>query len=241
MTQFVERPKFDPSLRKAIKEHRQRLCPDWSWGAYNSPVTYEIELFGDHHGEPLRKLIAGVANPVVIDLMAPSGTLAELFDSIPDRNKLGIAVSLEDLRDDTTLSRDKSLGIIQIAGDLSSPSTWRRMEHSLAGRKANLIMEAANQGLRMLPTHPKFFAYALRKMWSMLDENGGQMIFSYLRADLLGSRIYFEDMVLQPLLEHGIAALRINYGVLYIKRKPEDPAEIPLYPYPIQLPQYFSP
>lgn len=226
----VENPAFDRDLRKAIKENRTRLSPDWNWSAYNSSLArYEIELFGDNHGEPLRKLIADIQDPVVLDLMAPSGTLAELFDKIPNQHRLGIAVSLQDLRGDKEKTRDKALGITQIAGDLSSPSTWRLIDRAFNGRRANLIIEAADQGARTLPHHHKFFAYAFKKMWSILDEQNGQMILSYLRIPLRESGILFDSMVFEPLVNIGIDVSRIHYGVLHIKRKPEDPAELPIY------------
>lgn len=178
-TETRVRPHFCPDLRNAVRVNKARLRPDRNWPYYNSePSSYDKDFKEAFRGKTLQGVIASFTDPVVIDLMAPSGTLAGVFKNIPGEGKLGIAVSLEDIRTDEVKARDQGLGIEQVEGDVTKGSTWRKIENHLAGRKADLIIERAFGGLDCIPEDPFFYAYCLQRMWSFLNPNHGMMVLS---------------------------------------------------------------
>jgi hypothetical protein len=147
------------------------------WGFYNSSLEeYQIAFSPVLGQTKIQNLIADTKDPVVVDLMAPTGTLRDLFSVIPEGNKKGISLSLCDLRSGRQKQKDKELGITQVTGDVTDSKTWSDLEKELNGRKANLIMERAVEGLDKLPVHAVFYASVLQKMWNMLDDEGVMLL-----------------------------------------------------------------
>ena len=153
------------------------------WWCYKSNISDYDSSFGLE----IKDILKGKENPIVIDFMAPSGTLNFLFKQIPDKNKLGIAISLEDLRTDQERKKDSNLNVVQIPGDILKSSTWEKIEYHLQGRKADLILERAVLGLDCITDDIRIHALLLNKAWQLLSDNNG--IF------LVEVKIAFKDKV----------------------------------------------
>lgn len=109
--------------------------------------------------------------------MGPSDTIASLFEKLPeDKSKIGIAVTLGERRDLKQTERDTRLGIVQIAGDITKPSTWEQIESRLYGRKADLIMERAVGGFSDIPDNEKLYAILVNKAWKLLNDQNGMLL-----------------------------------------------------------------
>jgi hypothetical protein len=149
---------------------------DAMWGDYHSGIaSYEKTLQGVLNN-PIKDLLKDRKNPVVVDLMSPTWALYDLFSELPCKEKLGLSVSLEDLRTNYKKRKDKKLNIIQIAGDLLKASTWAKIEEKLDGRKADLIMERAMSGFDCIPRDTRLYGVLLNKAWSLLGKDGGILI-----------------------------------------------------------------
>lgn len=170
-----------PSLTREIRK-RVYLNQDgddggrWSIYGFTDIKNYESDFSKVLNGSTIHDLLKNRQFPVVIDLMAPSGVLATLFERFPDRQKLGLAISLSDLRNYEEKERDERLNVKQIRGDLIRSSTWDEIEEKLQGRKAGLIMERALGGLHCIPSNSRFYAMLLNKAWSLLSKNNGVLI-----------------------------------------------------------------
>lgn len=149
----------------------------YPYGMYRSgPDSYESHfksVLGENH---LIDLIKNKPCPVVVDFLSTTDAIAGLFEQIPNKEKYGLSVSLEEDRDEETLERDRSLGISHLTGDLNDFQTWKRVHQDLAGRKADLIMERGIIGLEYLPINGRYYAYALGNMWDMLSSDNGVII-----------------------------------------------------------------
>lgn len=167
------------TFKRELLNARSRFRRDEYWTIYNSPISsYEKTFSRVLDGKKFADLLRQKPHPTVVDLMAPSNTLADLFGQLPQSGKLGIALSLEDLRGKVLKDRDAALGIKQISGDITRPKTWRALQSALEGRKADLIMERAVSGLADLPQDKRFYSYVMDNLWNMLDINGGILVLA---------------------------------------------------------------
>jgi hypothetical protein len=147
------------------------------WDDYGRDIAdYEFSFSGVLQKNSIKDLLRDKENLVVIDLMAPSKTVSSLFKQLPDKSKLGIAVSLEDLRPVEETESDTKLNVVQIAGDIMKLSTWDKVRKQLQGRKADLIMERALCGLGCLVPSPRLYSRLLNEAWGFLSENNGILI-----------------------------------------------------------------
>lgn len=212
-------------LRRELLNVRSRFRRDISWSTYGSLVrSYEstfVEVLGDRK---LADLLRQKPHPTVIDLMAPSDTLADLFVQLPQSGKLGIVLSLEDLRSDSTKERDEALGIKQVSGDITRPGIWKDLRLELKGRKADLIMERAMGGLNNLPKDKRFYSYALANLWNMLDTNGGILL---LQTPLVKLRLDGEVLAWVNLLKSQGIIAEFYDECLKLVRTPESPRDLP--------------
>lgn len=201
------------------------------WRVYGSEVSNYNKSFREVlNGHSLSSLLKNKKRAVIIDLMGPSDTIADLFEKFYKKSRYGLAVSLGDLRNDEQIKRDKRLNIVQIAEDIIKSSTWDEIEEKLDDRKAkaDLIMERALAGLAWLPQDPRFLAMLLNKAWELLSEDSGILIAE------VPSRF-------QPEAKKMIEGFRKNYnmnasaaksdydGGLYIKlvKTPNSPEKLP--------------
>lgn len=164
-----------PSLRyQKWLSRRESLPYDWRRCTYfdSRLANYQASFNRVLNGERIESLIAGIDKPVVIDLMAPPGTLVDLFIHHIPEGGMGISVSLEDPRVAEDIQADNALNITHVVGDITESATWRKLSIALHGEKADLIMERARFGLDFLPEHAVFYAISVQRMWHMLSNNG---------------------------------------------------------------------
>ena len=149
--------------------------PDTWWPDYNSSISdYEERFFSRVlEGHTIQDLLSDIEKPVVVDLLSSTSALRSLFSNMPNKDTFGIAVSSQDLRTPEEIAVDKSLGITQISGGLTTSKSLKEVEKALAGRKADLILERGGLGVDFLPFHPMFYAVNMQRIWNMLNSENG--------------------------------------------------------------------
>jgi hypothetical protein len=194
-----------------------------NWGIYNSPLeSYQNTFSKVLDGEKIVEILSSVVHPVVVDFLASTGTLADLFSRIPGIGKLGVAVSLTDKRDNKQIERDELLGIKVVTGDLNKSRTWRETKKALGGRKVDLILERGEGGLFQISDEPLVMAVFLKRMWDMLSENGTML----LQIDY---SIPLTEKFVNTLEDQGVQ-VRASGGVLFIRRSVLSPDHLVLPP-----------
>ncbi len=176
----------ESDFRKAVNEirriHEQERQSGFGnldcWDIYGETFSQYVEDFNVVlGGTDLWAHLRRRESITVVDLMSPSRALLTLFRTLnPNQQKLGIAVSLEDLRSENERTLDRQLGITQIAGDLIDRSTVDQIHEVLNGRSADLITIRAKGGFRGIPKHAKFYALAAKRVWDMLSDQGGMFV-----------------------------------------------------------------
>lgn len=233
----VESPGI-PVIWKDWKEEPDYLMYD------SSIESYERSFESVLKGKKIVDILSEKESPVVLDLMAPPGTLDSLFKKLPkEKKRFGLAVTLKDLRTSEAKEEDRSIGVEQIAGDILTVGVWNNIEKKLAGRKADLIMERAQQGLvEMYFKSPrvdskKFMAYLFKKLWTLLSPNNGVLLLQVFPDNLM--RIMSKNLGID--IADWVAKLnsqKINAVFdrdevfkdwsLMLTKTPESPRELPL-------------
>lgn len=232
-----------PSFLEEMQDYRRHQAdhPDDDWSVYGSPLgSYEADFSGVLGGVSIADLIQTRQSPVVLDLMAPSDTLADLFINHLDEVtcKTGIAVSLKDKRELWQLERDEALGITQITGDLIQGSTWKKIQDALGERKVDLIMERGAGGVCGLPLNETLYAAMLSKMWRMLSRENGTMLIQTPSPSALekyGIRYpewiqLLNEIVVSNRIAAGIDTQKPHCDFLKIVKTPNSPEELPHLP-----------
>jgi len=147
-----------------------------NWGFYGSEIGSYISNFSTVLPVDLLEFTKGKQNPIIVDLMAPTGTIRSLCEETGIIPEIAIAVSLQDQRTQEERDADNALNIHQLAGNLLDFKTWRELAAMLSGQKSDLIMERAVLGLIHIPRSKFFYDLALRGLWNILDENGGLLL-----------------------------------------------------------------
>ncbi|MCL4354133.1 hypothetical protein M1349_01530 [Patescibacteria group bacterium] len=220
-------------LSEHIRQARQNYSPDSSWSSYNSNLSEYQDAFASVlNDKKILDLLSEKDKPVVIDVMAPSGTLADMFTQLPDKkNKLGIAISLEDLRSLDEIERDESLGICQVSGDITKSKTWRKASEILNGRKADLIIERGFGGLRRLPHNAVFYGLMLQRLWQLLAVDGTMLLQLSDIEDLISAKVS-PSILVRNLNEAGIKAsygqsIPFCYSSLRVEKSADSPEHLP--------------
>jgi len=157
------------------KKNSTLTCDEWP--VYGSLIrSYEIDFRAVTGFRSISGFVRRRPAPVVIDLMSPSDTLADLFMKFPDKPKLGIAHSYCDRRNKERLDRDEKLGIKQLSGDILELETWEKIEKTLNGKKADLIMERALRGKHYITSDIRIHAVLLNKAWKLLSSDNGMLL-----------------------------------------------------------------
>jgi hypothetical protein len=201
------------------------------WGTYNLPIkSYEATFRQVLGSRAIVDLIRGKQAPVVVDLMASSAALADLYNGLqhlPD--KRGIALGLTDMRSPAQKRRDSALGIMQLTGDLMLDPTWQELHRAVGVRGADLVLQRAEGGLDCLPPHRHYMAYAMNRVWNMTNADGGTILMQIPGAGrLLRWGIDLESWVEN--MRHAGANVSYNpmaFPGLLITRTPAAPAQIP--------------
>jgi hypothetical protein len=149
------------------------------WKLYGTDISSYERSFNGALGESvsIESLLKDKQNPVVIDLMSPSEAISSLFKFFPDKQKFGLALSLEDRRSDRQKKKDAEANIVQIAGDIMSSRTWDTIEEKLQGRKADLIMVRPVGGFICIPEDLRLYTILLNKAWRLLGKDSGVLLF----------------------------------------------------------------
>ncbi|MEK7450937.1 MAG: hypothetical protein AAB662_03320 [Patescibacteria group bacterium] len=214
------------ALTHRIRVHRRenKSGDGTQWTYYGSPIEdYEDVFKVLLPYASIKSFVSQKPSPVVLDLMAPADTLRSLFKDLKQENKLGVAVSLSDLRSVRRKKADTNLGIHQIAGDITRSSTWDTIGVELKGKKADLVMERAGLGLLYVPNTLRFYAIMISKMWNFVTSDNG-MILVEVRY----------NKILEQWVEHlsmkGISASYAFCGwhpVIRINKSPNSPIKLP--------------
>ncbi len=217
-----------PPLHVLKTLKRAGRSSDEIWPAYNSPIeTYQRFFRYALRGRQITDIVAGYEEPVVIDLMSPSGTLLDLFTNVSPVKGFGIAVTLDELRAPEVQAIDSRMGIQQISGDLLQSKTWKRLSEALGPRKANLILERPLGGMEYVPDHGGFFAVALQRMWNMLATGGMLLLQVPAVINFRQNRVSVEDWV-NLLQKNRIEATYDEiYSCMCIERASGAPEQLP--------------
>lgn len=224
----LERSRKDSDLRRGDPEY---------WKTYNSSIEDYEDTFKDIlEGKRIIDFVKDKPGPVIIDLMSSTKALESLFEQLPQSNKLGVAVSLEDDRDQEAKMKDKKMGIEHIPGDLGIPETWKRLARKLAGRKADLIIERGGMGTAYIPTDERFYGYVLNRIWENISENEGVILIQGTTThSLRQAGIRFNEWVdlikgqgVNTVFSEGNDNLGFDYAYLKLVRTPQSPAILPL-------------
>jgi hypothetical protein len=167
----------DASSKPDSPANNGPISSDRDWRLYGSKLEdYNTDFRTVLGHRDIGDLVRSRPNPVVIDALAPSETLAELFSFLPQPDKLGIAITLEDLRTVQQKERDERLGIHQVSGDITNPMTLNEVASILGRRKADLIIERGWYGLDNLPLNPSLYNMGLSLAWRVLSEADGSIL-----------------------------------------------------------------
>lgn len=150
----------------------------WLETAYEAPITnYEGDFNELLNGNTFSSILLSRSSPVVLDLLSPTNTLADLFSKLHPLipQKTGISVCFNDFRNEQTKQRDNELGITLIAGDIGLSKTWRRIRKALQGKSVDLIIERGWGGLDTIPQDAFFFLSSTQRLWNMLSPDNGKM------------------------------------------------------------------
>lgn len=209
------------------------------WGIHDSLIrdyddTFEWVL----EGESIIDMVSKKSFPVVIDLMAPTGTLRDLFGKILVQKKFGLAVSLSDQRSNRDKRVDKQLGIEHVDGDILNMKTWRKIEKKLKGKKVDLIVERGLGGLTHITKDERVHFLLFQRAWDLLKEEGGIMLLEVPQV-YAGYTTNVKEWIAH-LREKGIKVVddfEFN-GVLKIVKTPDSPKKLPVLQKLPVLPQH---
>lgn len=215
-------------IEKSIEVHRYIGGMDTKsgWDTYDSSVqSYQISFRKVLEGKDILSWAQSKDTLTVVDLMSSSEAIASIFTSLPsDKPKFGLAVSLEDVRSDLQKERDGRLNIEKLDGDIILPSTWRKIEKKLAGRRADLIVERAQGGILTLPRDSGFYEFTMGRMWKMLNEGGMLLLETpYLCNFSMPADI---SQWARLLMINNINAIFDDYAMKLVKT-PDSPEKLP--------------
>lgn len=248
----LERKHANPAVSKLVrlqlegnKTNHFTLKDDWDIYGDRGIDSYEdtfVPVLGD---ETIVNFVGNKKSPVVLDVMGPASVVADLFIKIPDKlTKLGFAISLLDRKPEDEKRDEEELGVKQFSGNVlfGFAGILKKIEDELGGRRIDLIMERAVGGLGVFPKNEDLYLMVLNKVWSLLSEDNGMLLFqvpSYL--DLKQKSVRIEEWV-NLLKENNLNVAYYNNkhsddhagwnrwidrGVLKIVKTPDSPKKLP--------------
>ena len=178
--------------------------------------------------------IAAKPKPVIIDLMAPTNTLADFsFKSRNCKSMKALAVGYGDTRHKTVKKVDEMLGINYISTDLANIQNFNKISEWLGNDRADLIMERGYGGLSYIPTNLDYQYRVINKIWEMLSPDGGLTLLQLPSiSDLYANDIHIgiwinnvkqSGIYCQYLPSYVSKDAGVNYGILALQKN--SPAE----------------
>ena len=219
------------NTKETFPETPKKASMRRKWGIYNSHIDdylFDFEQADTEHKvqNMFSRLGDGsIKDPVVIDLMASKKALSDIHKNynVPTKGLLAVGTNFE--------LWDK---ISYIRGDLNKKRTWKRMNHWLGERKANVIMSRGYQALDYIPTTLFYQRKVLSEMWDMADDDGGLLILQSPSKEVLKDRGIPLDAWLDQLKTAGIYSNFSDmlsssdnpdhrYGRLILEKNPNTP------------------
>jgi hypothetical protein len=206
------------------------------WVADRSDFLSYEEYFAMDLGQlGVREHLLSVPNPTVVDLMSPTNALSDLFDSLPQVDKLGISVStLNYQRSPQQELEDESKRVYPVCGDLLTPEAWKEMDEKLNGRPIDFLVERALSGIIFLPLDRDIYEIGSRLIWERVNPNGGIILAQIPSAfQFAGINVNLHGWI-NRLNKSGIDARYgggnfPNTGKLLLKRFPDSPSSLPRF------------
>lgn len=210
-------------IRQLLAGNKDRDQTQWTY--YGSDIgKYEEEFKSLLPCTSIESFISQKTSPVILDIMSPPNALRSLFKGLRQEDRLGVAVSLSDLRSARRKKADTDLGIHQIAGNVMMPSTWNRIGAKLKNRKADLIMERGGLGLIYIPDSLRFYAIMANKMWDILSPDNGMLLLQIRYNDAIGPWVdYLNNRNITVHFCYGVSM----YPLLRIDKNPNSPSKLP--------------
>jgi len=198
-------------------------------------AEYENHFQQDDLGQlDLRERLVDLSSLTVVDLMAPTNALVDLFGNLPQTNKLGISVStLRYHRTPEQRAFDRKHHIYPVAGDLLKPDAWEKIDKRLKDRRVDLFVERAGSGIAFVPLNRDLYNIAARLLWQRLNPNGGIILaqtpsfsqFAELDVDMYAWTRELNDRGVGAKYFGGGGFL--NNGKILIQRFPYSPTSLP--------------
>jgi len=222
--------------RDSRKDYRDLFGGSWYIFGENFD-SYLDDFSKADKDKKLPQLISKIAakpKPVIIDLMAPTNTLADFSDK--NRNykiMKALAVGYGDTRHETVKKVDEMLGINYISTDLSNIQNFNKISEWLGSDRADLIMERGYGGLSHVPTNLDYQYRVIHKIWEMLSPDGGLTLLqlpsiSDLHANDIHIGVWIKNVkqsgiYCQYLPSYASKDAGVNYGILALQKN--SPAE----------------
>lgn len=227
-----------PNLRKRYLDRSGKPVRGF-WGYMNEPISsYEESFANVLEGRNIADLIRMRVAPIVIDILAPPGSVYDLLSSFPKGR--GLAVSLPDHQMQEMRSDVQEIyraeNVRWLPEDITHPGTWTNIEKWLGGDKAHLIMERGMGGLDWLPVNKRLYGILVNRAWSNLDPDGGILLLETPRREqVLKKGIDIDSWVksLQKIADvkydpgYSKNGIRFEYGKVMITRTPNSPSILP--------------
>lgn len=206
----------------SAKQTEHSRIDNWKHGLYNSPLSdYEVtfdKVLSESGSIP--DLLEGKKEPFVVDLMAPSGTLADFFRHQPeDFSGRGIAFSSTDERTPHQQERDQRLGIDQVAGDITKVEDRQKVEEKFAGKKVDLFMMRPHGARDVFAKDPQVYSDTVQWVWRHLsNDNGNALLQTHKELPLETWKPALEAQGVEVYVD------RVgNYGMMRLVKKSDSP------------------
>lgn len=229
--------------RRSMYQNENGEVMQHTWGFVNEPISsYEESFKQVLGGKRIVDFIKQAPEPIVIDLMAQPRTVHDLLSQLHYKKSRGLAVTLNDTPpsfSNEAIKRAHAASNIDVQyGDITDSKTWGKIREWLGNKKADLIMERAMGGLMYIPNDKKLLSILVNNAWSLVNPEGGVMLFETPRRDRLLDNGVDVDRWIDNLREANldiaydpgrVASSSILYrnGKIFLRRTPESPEILP--------------
>lgn len=204
------------------------------WTIIHSNFDHYMDDFA--RVDPDRKITAllnrllSVPEPVIVDLMASPLALESLVPFYESQRPKFFAVGIEPKDELRAVYGRRRKEVAYLQKDLNKEESLDEVEKQLEGRKAHMIMERAYGGLQYVPTELNFQRKTLKRLWNMLDPEGGLLVLQTPSRRFLEARGIPVKEWLEQLKEAGIYYQFVEeftvtdgdipYGMLLLEKNP---------------------